>query len=648
LSRFIIESAPVLVGITELQGSGSRLQAEALFARAAVLHQQGRLLEAKAGYEKILQISPLHFGAQHFLGVVAFQMGSPEQAVELIGEAIKLNPSEPAAYVNRGLGLIVLEKHDEALDDFDRAIALKPDYVAAHQNRAISLHELKRYGEALAGFDKAIHFRPDNAQAHYNKGRTFGELNQFEEALQCLDRAISLQPGYAEAYSNRGNALVKLDRHEDALASYDKALALKPDNAEAYFNRGNVLAKLNCQNDALASYDKALSLKPDNPEAHYNRGIALAELDRPDDAIASFGTAISLKPDNAEAYYHRGNALREIGRFDDAIASYDRAISLKPDYSEALLNEACTLLLQGKFEPGFNLFENRGSLSDTQKDRNYPQPIWLKNQNLSGKSVLVYHELFLGDMMQFCRYAKLMETEGAKVYLSAQNCLHDLLKSLSPAIELIAEKSQPPAFDYHVSLLSLPLAFKTTEKAIPAQVPYLHADNDRIENWKRKIGGRGFKIGICWQGSKQSTNNGRSFPLSEFCNISQFPGVRLISLQKNDGLEQLAEMPDGMKVETLGDDFDAGAQAFLDTAAVMKNLDLVITCDTAIAHLAGALAIPTWIVLRRVPDWRWLLERSDSPWYPTMRLFRQQERRNWRSAFAQMESALALKLGLGA
>ena len=611
------------------------------------MHQQGRLLEAKAGYEKILQINPLHFGAQHFLGVVAFQMGSPEQAVKLIGEAIELNPNEPAAHVNRGLGLIVLGKHDEALADFDRAITLKPDHVAAHQNRAISLHGLKRYADALAGFDKAIHLRPDNAQIHYNKGKTFGEMNEFEKALQSFDRAVALQPGYAEAHSNRGNALAGLNRLEDALASYDKALSLNPGNAETHYNRGNVLAKLNWQNDALASYDRALSLNPDNAETHYNRGIALAELDRPDDAIASYDKAISLKADSAEAYYHRGSALREIERFDDAVASYDRAISLKPDYSEALLNKACTFLLQGRFEPGFNLFENRGSLSDTQKGRNYHQPVWLKNQNLSGKSVLVYHELFLGDMIQFCRYAKLMEAEGTTVYLSAQDCLHELLKSLSPTIKIVAEKSQPSAFDYHISLLSLPLAFKTTEKTIPAKVPYLYADDERIGKWKRKIGGHGFKIGICWQGSKQSTNNGRTFPLSEFCNISLFPNVRLISLQKQDGLEQLAELPTGMKVETLGDDFDVGAQAFLDTAAVMKSLDLVITCDTAIAHLAGALAIPTWTVLRRIPDWRWLLERNDSPWYPTMRLFRQQERRNWRSVFAQMESALNSKLGPG-
>ena len=611
------------------------------------MHQQGRVLEAKAAYEKILQISPLHFGALHFLGVVTFQMGSPEQAVKLIGEAIKINPNEPAAYVNRGLGRIILGKHYEALADFDRAIALKPDHVAAHQNRAISLHELKRYGDALAGFDKAIQLRPDNAQAHYNKGRTFGEMKQFEEALQSFERAIALQPGYAEAYVNRGNALVALNRLEDALASYDRALSLNPGNAEVHYNLGNVLAKLNWQNDALASYDKALSLKPDNAEAHHNRGMALAELDRPDDAVASFDKAISLKADSAEAHYHRGSALREIERFDEAIASYDRAISLKPGYSEALLNKACTFLLQGRFEPGLSLFENRGSLSDIQSYRDYHKPVWLKNQELSGKSVLIYHELFLGDMIQFCRYAKLMEAEGATVHLSAQDCLHDLLMSLSPGIKLVAEKSKPSDFDYHISLLSLPLAFKTTERTIPAQVPYLFADNERIEKWKRKIGGHGFKIGICWQGSKLSTNNGRSFPLSEFCNISQFPGVRLISLQKHDGLEQLAEMPTGMRVETLGGDFDAGAQAFLDTAAVMKNMDLVITCDTAIAHLAGALAIPTWVVLRRVPDWRWLMERSDSPWYPAMRLFRQQERKNWRSAFVQLESALTLKLGLG-
>jgi hypothetical protein len=254
--------------------------------------------------------------------------------------------------------------------------------------------------------------------------------------------------------------------------------------------------------------------------------------------------------------------------------------------------------------------------------------------------VFIYWEQGLGDTIQFCRFLKLAAQRGANIIFSARNCLHELLKTLSPSIKLIGERETPAHFDYHCSIMSLPLAFETATHNIPADIPYLHADPARIQHWKQKLGSEGFKIGIVWQGTKGKVDAGRSFALKEFEGISRLSGVRLISLQKGGGLEQLENLPAGMKVESLGEMFDAGANAFLDTAAVMENLDLIISSDTAIAHLAGALGRPVWLILKDNPDWRWMLDRSDSPWYPSMRLFRQKIRGDWAGIFADVAAEL--------
>jgi hypothetical protein len=323
------------------------------------------------------------------------------------------------------------------------------------------------------------------------------------------------------------------------------------------------------------------------------------------------------------------------------LQSYDSATRLKPDFADAHSGKSYLLLLLGEFNRGWQIYEwrkkdtaNRGGL------RSFSQPEWLGDENIAGKTLLIQCEQGLGDTIQFCRYAQLAEARGAKVIISTQDALMRLLKDLSPTVEIIDSSSTPANFDYHVALLSMPLAFKTDERGIPADIPYLRAEPDRAERWRLRLGDHGFKIGVAWQGSKLGTHFGKSFQVTWLRDISQLPSIRLISLQKNEGSEQVTTLPDGMKVETLGDDFDCGPDAFLDTAAVMENLDLVITADTSIAHLAGALGRPTWVALRLVPDWRWLLDRHDSPWYPTMRLFRQQTRDDWSSVFSAMEREL--------
>jgi hypothetical protein len=332
--------------------------------------------------------------------------------------------------------------------------------------------------------------------------------------------------------------------------------------------------------------------------------------------------------------------LKALYRLPEAISDFDKAIALKPNLADAYFNKSIVSLLLGDLESGLRDYEWRKKINDPAGDRHLPRPLWLGEENLSGKTLFIHSEQGLGDTIQFCRYALLARARGARVVLSVQEKLVRLIKSLDDQIEVIADNQEPPTFDLHCPMLSLPLAFGTTPQTIPSKIPYLRAESQRISRWAERLGSHGFKICICWHGSTSKYGLARSFPLSEFREISQLDGVRLISLQKGTGESQLESLPDDIRVEAFDSDFDAGPGAFLDTAAVMKCCDLVITCDTAIEHVAGALAIPVWVVLQRVPDWRWMLDRSDTPWYPTMRLFRQTVPHDWRTVFSNIKDEL--------
>jgi len=412
-----------------------------------------------------------------------------------------------------------------------------------------------------------------------------------------------------------------------------RAIALDPESASTHYNLGVAQAQLGRHKEALASFDAAVALKPDYAEALNNRGNVLSDLTRPDDALASYDRALVSKPEYAEAHSNRGNLLASLGRIEEALAGFERAIALKPDYADAHWSLSLSLLQAGRWQRGWREYEWRKRKREPIAARDLPRPLWLGQDDLDGKRLFLYWEQGFGDTIQFCRYAKLAEAAGARVILSVQPPLRRLLAQLSPTIEFIRTDRIPDSFDYHAPLMSLQLAFATTAETIPAAIPYLAAEPERVEHWRRRLGEGGVRVGISWQGSTGKMDRGRSVRLSELYPLARIPGIRLISLQKNVGTEQLEDVPDGVSIETLGDEFDAGPHGFLDTAAVMESLDLVITCDTAIAHLAGALGRPAWVALKKVPDWRWLLQGSDSPWYPTLRLFRQREPGEWKPVF---------------
>jgi tetratricopeptide (TPR) repeat protein len=571
-----------------------------------------------------------------------------EEGLASADKALALDPNLADAHNNRGNALYGLRRLREALDAYNQAVDLKADHAEAWNNRGNVLLRLTRNDEALASHDKAITLRPNHAIAHCDRGKVLRSMHRSAEALESCDRAIALDPNQAAAHINRAAVLKDLGRPDEALASSRKALELEPLDVETISTLGNMLKDLRQLPEALACQEKAIALDPNVAEVWSNHGAVLSDIGRVDEAIASFDRAIALNPDHAQAHCNLGATLLELGRLDEALACNARALQIEPHYARAQFHTGLCRLAVGRLEEGWRLYEQRKKVDGLLAPRSHVRPEWLGEEDLAGKTILVHAEQGLGDTLQFCRYLKLLERRGAKVSFAVQDMLRRLVGMISQTIEIVGFDEVPAQFDFHCYLMSLPLAFGTTLETIPADVPYLRAEPELIARWKQRIGANGFKIGVNWRGNEAAGDQGRSFQLREMAGLSRVPGVRLISLQKGPGTEQLADLPEGMKVETLGDDFDAGSDAFVDTAAVMETLDLVITSDTSVAHLAGAMARPAWVALKHAAEWRWLQNRRESPWYPTSRLFRQPARGNWTAVFEAMVKELPLRSSLGA
>jgi tetratricopeptide (TPR) repeat protein len=513
--------------------------------------------------------------------------------------------------------------------------------VAALFDQAVALFRGGRLAEAKRIARRILADQPKHAQALHLLGVALSQQGNHTEGLRFIDAAMHIEGQSASIYNSRGNVLVALQRFDEAVASYDKAIALTPDYAEAFCNRGGALQELKRFDEALASYNKAIALRPDSAEAFCNRGLALQELKRFDEALASYDKAIALTPDYAEAFYSRGAVLQQLKRLDEALASYDKGIALKPDYADGYRNRALARLLMGRYREGWSDYEWRSEAKDSPSKRpNIKAPTW-QGEDLSGRHLLVFSEQGLGDVIQFVRYLPLLPKREGKITFLVPAKLTRLLRPSIQAVEIVSTLNEVHHLDLQVALISLPYRFDTELSSIPNKVPYLKAEPELAARWSARIGVHCFKIGIAWQGNPSGTiDEGRSIPLQEFVPLSRIPGVRLISLQKHVGLDQLADLPKDVEIEILDDDFDSGPDAFIDTAAVMTSLDLIITADTSIAHLAGALGRPTWAALKQVPDWRWLLDREDCPWYPTVRLFRQPRRDDWASVFARINQEL--------
>jgi tetratricopeptide (TPR) repeat protein len=599
-----------------------------------------RLGEAESSYRRALGARPDLAEVHSDLGVVLAIQGRLDEAVASFRQALAQAPNSADAHNNLGLALGQLGRLDEAVASLRQAVNLNPDHPRALSTLGHVLSSQRKYGELAQTFRPIVRLRPDHLEAHLRLGEALVNLGEFSEATTCFEAAVRQAPDSPEAHIGLGITLAGLKRFEEAIPRLRKALQLKPGQPEAYTLLGNSLRALGQFDEALDVYDKALRLRPGDAETHYNRGFVLDELRRCEEAVASFDQALCLAPDHAEAHHNRGVALGKLARYTEAIASFEHALRLVPDYPEARRNRALALLILGDFERGWEEFEWRWRCRDLTMPA-HPRPLW-HGEPLAGRTILLHVEQGLGDTIQFIRYAALVKARGGRVIVECQKPLVRLLETCSGIDQVVAKGEALPDFDTHCPLLRLMGLFTTTLETIPASIPYLTTDPARIDRWRERLSPLpGFKVGIAWQGNpKHTRDRDRSFPLAHFERLARIGGVQLISLQKGSGTEQLRELGGRFPVVDLGDDVDPGLATIQDTPAVMMSLDLVITPDTSLAHLAGALGIPVWIALPFAPDWRWLIGREDSPWYPTARLFRQTERGRWGPVFDRMAVAL--------
>jgi tetratricopeptide (TPR) repeat protein len=499
-----------------------------------------------------------------------------------------------------------------------------------------------RLAEAVASHRQATELEPRAADGHLQVGNVLLRMGNYAEAEKAFRRCLELEPGNVTALGNLGYSLGEMERLDEAKACYEQALRQRHDLPEVHHNLGNVLREQGQLDGALACYDQAIRLRPEYGKAYVNRGIALVAQARIDEALRSLQRGVQLLPDLADAHNSLGTALFVAQRFDEAMARYEHALRLNPQHAETAWNMSLTWLLQGDYERGWPAYEWRWKCRRTIPHPAFTQPRW-DGGSLDGKTILLYGEQGLGDTLHFARYAALVKARGAgRVIVMCQNALMRLL-ARTPGIDgLVGWGATPPAFDVWAPFMSLPALFGTTLASIPADVPYVFPDPELVAHWKRQLApARGFRIGIAWQGSpRHAWDRHRSAGLDAFEPLARIQGVQLISLQKGPGSEQLRALAGRFPVLSLGELLDEGSGPFMDTSAIVANLDLVICVDSALAHLVGAMGVPAWLALTFTPDWRWLLGRADSLWYPTLKLFRQPRLGDWRAVFAEIAENL--------
>jgi len=579
-----------------------------IFRQGLTHHQAGRLPDADACYRQVLTHAPTHAPILHLLGQVALQSGRNDAAVEYLTEAIGHEPSSAEYHSNLGNALAGLGRLPEAETCYREALRLQPAVPVTLNNLGNALRDQSRAAEAETYYRAALGLDATYVEAHNNLGNVLQDLDRLEEAQDCLSTAIGLKPDFTQAHLDLGRLLRKLGRLEDAAASFRTALGLMPDLLEARHTLGNVMRELGRLEDAASCYREVLRVDPTMARAHYNLAMMLHELGRPEEAEISFREALRLEPDMAVAHGSLAGALLLTGQFDEGWREYE--------------------------------WRWRGGFESFNWDRGFSQPQWV-GEALGDRVLLLHAEQGFGDSLQFCRYAPLAAARG-RVILEVPRPLVRLMTSLPGVEQVIAIGDPLPNFDLHCPLMSLPGAFGTTLDTIPGRTPYLAAASSQIEAWRRRVEVLpGLRVGIFWAGNPRlsaagpnSVDRRRSIALSRFAPLADVAGVRFVSLQKGEAASQAR--PDGMVLHDWTDELDD----FADTAALIETLDLVIGVDSAVLHLVGALGKPVWLLNRFDSCWRWLQHRTDSPWYPTLRQFRQPRPGDWDSVMTDLHAAL--------
>ena len=569
--------------------------------KGAQLHQQGLLAEAETLYRKILETAPGHPDANHLLGMIERQAGRNEQAVEW----------------------------------YSRAIQANPDVAAYHGNLGNAFKDLGRLEEAVSSYHKALAIKPDFAEAHSNLGSTLKELGRLDEAVASLHKALAIKPDFAVAHNNLGNSLKELGRLDEAVASYRKALAIQPDYAEAHSNLGNALQDLGLLDEAMASYRKALAIQPDYAEAHGNLGNALQDLGRLDEAVASYHKALAIKPDFVKAHINLGGTLKELGQLDEALACHRRAVEIDPGSAEAHHHLSLQLLQLGEMQEGWDEYEWRWRLKYGVLPRDFPHVPW-QGEDPGGKTILVWSEQGIGDEILFAGMIPALTDAGARVILECDPRMVDLFARSFPGVTCIARGAATdprpvdasllePGIDYQSAAGSLGRWLRPNTDPRPGPAAYLAADGARRDALREryKAGGGGLLVGISWNSKNKRIGDKKSLPLLSLSPLAGIPGVQLVDLQYGDTRAERNAFAADTGVEILHDD-SIDQMADLDAfGAQVSAMDLVVTVSNTTAHFAGALGVPTWVMVNSTPLPCWLLDRDDSPWYPSATLFRQ-------------------------
>jgi tetratricopeptide (TPR) repeat protein len=600
--------------------------------------------EARASFERATTIDRANAGAWLGLGNVLTRLGlndpaRREEAIASFEQVIALQPAHTFAL--HQLGVLHLEHGnvDNALINFDAALHVRPDLAEAWNNRGNALVTLGRREEAIASFDQALAIQPDLHFALQNRGILRAYLGDAHGALRDFDEASKQRNMTAQGYCGRGSALLQLQRYTDALSSFQQALSDEPENVEVRLGQARSLSSLKRYSEALEVLENALLIAPRNSEALTDRAFVLLHQQRHDEALAAANHAISLHPAQVEALNIQGMALQALGKPDAASSSYERALSINPDHAEASFNASLLHLQRGEYPKGWAGFESRWRCARPNVRRHADVPVWSGSENLTAKRLLIWADEGFGDTIQFCRYASALKARGVDVVLEVQSPLKALVTANFRDIHVIARGETPPACDFAIALLSLPNALKIESSSIPYVSRYLRADPQAIETWRRRLQparAHATRVGIAVSGNPEHGND-RNRSASLVCFTPLLNQADVFVIQKGLHAQDAAYLSSTPSFQYLGDD----TNDFSDLAAIIANLDLIVSVDTAVAHLAAAMGKPTWLLLPVNCDWRWQLEREDSPWYPSVRLFRQRTIGDWPDVIKRVCEALS-------
>jgi len=610
------------------------------FQRAVADHEAGKLDVAERVYRQVLAQNPNHSDALHLLGVLLHQRGRHAEALELIKRAIALVATNAAYYSNQGLVLRALGRRDEAVATLLAAIKVDPAYIGSYKNLGTTLNELGRHDEAATVLQKLVGIQPRDFGSWKQLGIANYRRRQFPSAIEAFQKAIELNGQDAETQNNLGVCFKDSGRLAEAEAAYRQAIAVRPNYAEAHNNLGILFSDQGNARVAIESFREALRHNAKLLDARHNLGVTLRDLGEFEEAGRYLAEVLEVDPSHAEAHNNTGVNYQHQGLYDLALRHYEHALRAKPDHIWAHFNRSQVWLLQGRYPEGFLEYEWRWKRPGLAASP-FPRPLW-DGSDRPHQTILLHAEQGLGDTIQFLRYVPLVCQRVGKVIIECQAPLVNLLAGYPGVAEFVAKGSPLPDFDLHSPFMSLAAIFGSRVDTLPGQSPYLAPSEGLAKIWKDKLAALpGRKFGINWQGNpKYHRDAQRSFPLAALAPLAAIPDVTLVSLQKIHGREQLAEIAERFQVVDLAPDLDEANGPFMDTAAVITALDLVVTSDTATAHLAGAIGAPTWLAVSHSPDWRWHDRGETSPWYPSMRLFRQSTPGDWTGVFQRMAEEL--------